>query len=560
MARPERELGGERAGEPARRGRRPGRLLRLPSRLSRGGRWAAIAGAVLVVLLVVAFAVAFLIDEPLRRSIEAQMNERLTGYTVTIGALDFHPIGLSIDFEDLQVVQQKHPDPPVARIARLSASVQWRALLRGALVADFLLDRPVIHVDRAHFAREAADPTPVTRRGWQDAAKAMYPLDINLLRVRDAELTYLDDTPEARPIRLTQVQVRAGNIRNIESPDRVYPSDLWLEAVVFGSGRLTVDGNADFLAEPHPGVLAKVHLEGMELDYLKPILARQNVVLRRGTVSATGNVEYAPRLKAVHLEEAVLRGLEGDYVHAPGRAPKAKQAAATAARKAEEVANEPGIELRVDRLRVENADVGFVNRAAEPPYRVFVADTALHLTNFSNQFANGPGKATLRGRFMGQGALAAVATFRPERDGPDFDLDVRIENTPVTALNDLLRAYGKFDVVGGGFALYSELSVKHGQVQGYVKPLFADLDVYDERQDEDKSLFRKMYEGLVGGISRLLENIPRDEVATKAEVKGPVQSPQASTWQILVRLVQNAFFRAILPGFEREVGRAGRRG
>jgi hypothetical protein len=68
-----------------------------------------------------------------------------------------------------------------------------------------------------------------------------------------------------------------------------------------------------------------------------------------------------------------------------------------------------------------------------------------------------------------------------------------------------------------------------------------------------------MYEGLVGGLAKLLENYPRDEVATRAEVAGPVQNPRASTWEVVVRLVQNAFFNAILPGFEREVQQGGRR-
>jgi hypothetical protein len=60
-------------------------------------------------------------------------------------------------------------------------------------------------------------------------------------------------------------------------------------------------------------------------------------------------------------------------------------------------------------------------------------------------------------------------------------------------------------------------------------------------------------------VSALLENFPRDEVATTADIAGPLDNPQASTWQVVVTLIQNAFFKAILPGLEREVGRAERR-
>src|SRR5262249_19813555 len=153
------------------------------------------------------------------------------------------------------------------------------------------------------------------------------------------------------------------------------------------------------------------------------------------------------------------------------------------------------------------------------------------------------------------GATTAHATFRPEKNGPDMDLAVRIENTDMKTMNDLLRAYGKFDVVRGTFSFYSELTVRNGQVQGYVKPLFQDVQAYDERQDKEKSAFKKLYEKLGGGVSKLLENRQREEVATKAQVTGQLDKPKASTMEVLGNLIQNAFFRAILPGFEEELGR-----
>jgi hypothetical protein len=89
--------------------------------------------------------------------------------------------------------------------------------------------------------------------------------------------------------------------------------------------------------------------------------------------------------------------------------------------------------------------------------------------------------------------------------------------------------------------------VSQGKIDGYVKPLFRDMDVYDERQDREKNVFRKMYEGLVGGVSSLLTNRPREEVATPTSISGDIESPQTSTWKTMLRLVQNAFFKAILP-------------
>ncbi len=154
---------------------------------------------------------------------------------------------------------------------------------------------------------------------------------------------------------------------------------------------------------------------------------------------------------------------------------------------------------------------------------------------------------------MGTGETVISGTFRPEGKSPDFDLAIKIERTKMRAMNDLLRAYGNFDVTADLFSLYSELKVKQGHVEGYIKPLFKDMKVYDARQDQEKTLFHKLYEGLVGGVAKLLENTTRDEVATLTDVSGPLENPHTSTWQTVVNLTTNAFFKAFLPGFEKEV-------
>jgi hypothetical protein len=278
--------------------------------------------------------------------------------------------------------------------------------------------------------------------------------------------------------------------------------------------------------------------------------------VRRGTLSLQGVAEWRhDGGTLVHLRELTAEKLDLDYVHAVATKAAEQQTARQAKEVAKEAANKPEMLLRVDRARITGSTVGFVNRAAEPDYRLVLADTALDIQNLSNHFSEGAAIVDLRGKFMGSGATVAHATFRPEKNGPDFDLNLKIDNTDMRAMNDLLRAYGKFDVVSGLFSFYSELAAKNGRIEGYVKPLFRDVKAYDKRQDAEKSAFRKLYEKLVGGVSKILENQPRDEVATKTEVVGRVDDPKTSTWQAIGNLIQNAFFRAILPGFDEELRR-----
>ncbi|HEX8961017.1 MAG TPA: DUF748 domain-containing protein, partial [Geobacteraceae bacterium] len=200
-----------------------------------------------------------------------------------------------------------------------------------------------------------------------------------------------------------------------------------------------------------------------------------------------------------------------------------------------------------------------VNESARHPYRVFLADADLVLSNLSNKFSEGPATMELQGKFMGSGATRVNAHFRPDRKGPDLDLDVKIEDTRLTDMNDLLNAYGDFDVTAGTFSFYSEVHVKDDKISGYIKPFFKNMKVYDRRKDKEKTLSHKMYEMLVGGVAKLLERRPQGEVATKADISGTVEQPHVSTWQIIGRLIRNAFFKAILPGFEQEASGPKRR-
>jgi hypothetical protein len=129
-------------------------------------------------------------------------------------------------------------------------------------------------------------------------------------------------------------------------------------------------------------------------------------------------------------------------------------------------------------------------------------------------------------------------------------LEIAIDQSDIRPLNKLFLAYGGFDVAGGEFSLYSEIAVRDGAVEGYVKPLFKDVNVYDSKQDRNKPVLRQLYESILGGLSWILQNRPRDEVATTTKISGRLSNPQTSTIEIILGLMQNAFFRSILPGLE----------
>ena len=179
---------------------------------------------------------ALFIDEPARRYMEREINHRLTGYTVTVRALHIRPWTVSLELVDATISQDANPDPPVARIRSLTTTIDWRALLKRKLVADLTFDRPEVYVNLKNFRAEARSDVSLKDRGWQEALEAVaLDLKINRLQVRNGDLAYLDAGP-FKPLRLSRLNVSAENIRNIRSQDRVYPSDVHVEGVVFDTG------------------------------------------------------------------------------------------------------------------------------------------------------------------------------------------------------------------------------------------------------------------------------------------------------------------------------------
>jgi hypothetical protein len=524
---------------PAQRGRPREPLSR------RGLLWILLSASVLLILVLIASA----FDGYLRRTLEAKINRTLHGYHVSLGHAHLNPFGLSLTLEQAVVRQDANPDPPVANIPRLTTSAEWGGVFRGHLVADAVFDQPRVHVNLPQLEAEANDPTKMKDRGWQQAMESIYPLKFNLMQVRDGDLVYIDQDPE-RPLHISHWNARASNIRNIQSRDRTYPSLIHSDGVVFDTGRAELDGNADFLAVPYPGVHAFYKAQNIPLDRLQRFGERANLTLKGGALSSRGEVEYGPKHREARIADVVVRRLRLDYTHTAATATAEK---ARGKEVAQAVKNqEPAMPVALARLSLIDSDLGVITPVKEGRFRFFVDGANLEVTNLSSGFRRGPAKATLTGRFLGTGSAHGSSTFSDDGHGPDFNLLLAVDKASLPKVNDLLRSYLKFDVAAGTFSVYSEVKVRNGRIDGYIKPLFQDLKVYDPKKDQNKPVLKKLYEKVVGGVAHVLENHPREQVATVADISGPLSAPNTSTWEIVTRLISNAFVKAILPGFERE--------
>jgi len=518
-------------------------------------KWAvATLGGLVGLAVLAAVVLATFGDEPLRRWAERKLNT-VEGYKLTIGHLHLNPLSLALDLKDITVIQEAFPDPPIAHLDDWRMSLLWREVLKGHLVSDHQIRRPVVYFTTRQAKHEASQQMKTEsgrerRESWQQAVMKVYPFTINRFEIHDGEIHYRAHE-KAEPLDLRDIAFVAENIRNAESKNHEYPSPVKLRARVADSAKLALDGKADFLAEPTMGIHADLALENLDLARFRDLAGTAHVLMTRGTLTTRGHVEYAPWVKLIQLQDFNLARAHIDYVYA-ATPPEPGKPAADKAQEAMDKTRDKGMRVRIEQGNIEHSEFGFVNSATKPAYRVFLSNTNVYLENMSNQFSDGTGVLKVRGLFMDRGALVLSGQFRPEIKSPDFDLHLEILDTPLPALNDLLRAYGNFDVTKGDFSLFTEMNVQHGKVDGYLKPVIKKVKAFDQNQDRDKSLLRKIYESVIGGVAQTLENPKRKEVVTDTELSGPVDKPRANTWELLGGLIKNAFFEAILPGFRGE--------
>jgi len=155
----------------------------------------------------------------------------------------------------------------------------------------------------------------------------------------------------------------------------------------------------------------------------------------------------------------------------------------------------------------------------------------------------------LNGWIMGDTPLVLAGEIDPNAELPTFDIDLSIEGGDLVDYNPWLREFLKVDAQAGTFSMYSELAAAEGGFEGYVRPILEDPDIFDTETDDDGP-FRKVWEGLVGLASKILENRAENQVATQIPLRGEIENPDAGVLAAIVNLMRNAFVAAFAHSLE----------
>ena len=207
--------------------------------------------------------------------------------------------------------------------------------------------------------------------------------------------------------------------------------------------------------------------------------------------------------------------------------------------------------LKLNRVTVHEGSVHYRDFHSSPKVNLDLKEVEGVATNLTNRPTPGielPAAVHANGDMPGGGTFLLDAKLAPLAEEPTFSIDASAEKVGLPALNDFLKAYGNVDAEAGTFSAYAEFAAKDGAFDGYVKPLFKDIQVARWRQDE--SFVRRVWEGIVQLAAKILENPDKERVATRIPLHGRFDKPQPDLWATIGGLLRNAYIQALVPGIE----------
>ncbi|MBL7875595.1 MAG: DUF748 domain-containing protein [Cyclobacteriaceae bacterium] len=209
----------------------------------------------------------------------------IPGYSGSISGVDIWLIRGAYIIHDLTIFKvDGNKKVPFVDIPSTDLSVEWRALIHGAVVGEVVFDNPVLNFIGGNKNSENEENQTGADVDWTLPLKQLIPLQINRLEVTQGSVYFYDFTTKPRvDVNLKQLNLLATNLNNAERQTVALPSKVNLSATSLGDGHLTIDMHMNVLKEI-PDLDMNLKFEKIDMPALNDFfLAYSNVDIERGT-------------------------------------------------------------------------------------------------------------------------------------------------------------------------------------------------------------------------------------------------------------------------------------
>ena len=207
--------------------------------------------------------------------------------------------------------------------------------------------------------------------------------------------------------------------------------------------------------------------------------------------------------------------------------------------------------VNINTIELTDGEVHYIDMTSKPKIDIAAKQlyaTAKNLRNIEDKSNKLPSSVTLRANTSGNGKITCNAKMNVLKDTPDLDFNFELRKMDLTYLKDFTDAYANFTFKRGQLYLSTELAMEDGSYNGYIKPVLENIKIIDLTPDTEKEkkrpFFKRLWELVVGTGVAIVENKPKDRLATKIPLKGNINGAEKFTWTAIVNVLKNGFIKA----------------
>ncbi|MDQ6859577.1 MAG: DUF748 domain-containing protein [Verrucomicrobiota bacterium] len=202
--------------------------------------------------------------------------------------------------------------------------------------------------------------------------------------------------------------------------------------------------------------------------------------------------------------------------------------------------------VKINRFTVNEGEVHYRDFSRTPKVDVVIDRVDLVATNLTNSLKLSKSlhaDIEIKGRPLRDGTLATNINLDPYAQKPTFTMKTEVAGLPLVKLNDFAKAYASITFESGTLRVATEMESKEGRFRGYVEPVFDNMSIFDPAHDADNPI-DFIWQGIVGGITRIIRNHPKDRFGTRVPINGSFDNPAPAVLETVFNVVRNAFVKA----------------
>jgi hypothetical protein len=202
--------------------------------------------------------------------------------------------------------------------------------------------------------------------------------------------------------------------------------------------------------------------------------------------------------------------------------------------------------LKFNRFSVHYGEIHYRDFSRKPEVDVVIDRVQMVATNLTNSKKLSKtlvAEIQLEGRPLRSGEIRSQIALDPYAAKPTFTYRGELRDVPLVKLNDFAKAYAGITFESGRLLIASEMTSKNGQFAGYVEPVFDHMPIFNPARDTESPV-DFVWQGIVGGLTRIIRNQPKDRFGTRAPLAGSFDDPETAVMTTVLNVFRNAFVQA----------------